>query len=169
MSDRRCTGITRAGGPCRAAPLTGRDHCSAHDPIRPDKTRFGSPEQASRAGASPKPRALKLTEALNRRIDEQADAVIAALFEALLATRGITIRVGDGKDELASTPDYATRIVAAREILDRGLGRPRQAVELTGEDGRPIELANAGLDLRKLTNDELDALQRLVDRATPHR
>ena len=126
--------------------------------------------QASRAGASPKPRALKLTEALNRRIDEQADAVANALFEALLATRGITIRVGDGRDELALTPDYATRIVAAREILDRGLGRPRQAVELTGEDGGPIELEDVvGLDLRRLSDGELEALQRLVARATTER
>jgi hypothetical protein len=48
---RRCTGTTRAGEPCRAAPLKGCDHCSAHDPLSPAETRSGSVQQASRAGA----------------------------------------------------------------------------------------------------------------------
>lgn len=32
------------------------------------------------------------------------------------------------------------RIAAARELLDRGYGKPRQAIEHTGNDGGPITL-----------------------------
>lgn len=38
--------------------------------------------------------------------------------------------------EALSDPD--TALAAAKEILDRGFGRPAQAVELTGEGGGPI-------------------------------
>jgi len=40
------------------------------------------------------------------------------------------------------------RIAAATALLDRGYGRPRQAVEMTGKDGGPIEHAD--------TRDRLD-------------
>ena len=41
-------------------------------------------------------------------------------------------------DEEAKDQD---RIKAAIAILDRGLGKPAQALELTGKDGAPIETA----------------------------
>jgi hypothetical protein len=49
----------------------------------------------------------------------------------------------------------AARIAAATALLDRGHGRPSQAVEL-----------NVGCDLARLTDDELDALERIMERAT---
>jgi hypothetical protein len=48
----------------------------------------------------------------------------------------------------------AARIAAATALLDRGHGRPSQAVEL-----------NVGCDLARLTDDELDALERIMERA----
>lgn len=38
-----------------------------------------------------------------------------------------------------------TAMAAAKEILDRGFGRPAQAVELTGEDGGPVRIARIEL------------------------
>jgi hypothetical protein len=38
-----------------------------------------------------------------------------------------------------------TAMAAAKEILDRGFGRPAQAVELTGEDGGPVQIARIEL------------------------
>ena len=48
----------------------------------------------------------------------------------------------------------AARISAATALLDRGHGRPSQAVEL-----------NVGCDLARLTDDELDALERIMESA----
>jgi hypothetical protein len=47
------------------------------------------------------------------------------------------------------------RISAAVALLDRGHGRPSQAVDL-----------NIGCDLGRLTDDELEALERIMERAT---
>jgi hypothetical protein len=53
-------------------------------------------------------------------------------------------------------------------IFDRIIGRPRQALEHTGKGGRPIEVKDAaGVDLRKLSNEELDQLEQLLLRASP--
>jgi hypothetical protein len=49
----------------------------------------------------------------------------------------------------------AARISAAGALLDRGHGRPSQAVDL-----------NVGCDLGRLTDDELEALERILDHAT---
>jgi hypothetical protein len=48
----------------------------------------------------------------------------------------------------------AARIAAATALLDRGHGRPSQAVEL-----------NVGCDLSRLTDHELDALEQIMERA----
>jgi hypothetical protein len=49
----------------------------------------------------------------------------------------------------------AARISAAVALLDRGHGRPSQAVDL-----------NIGCDLARLTDDELETLERIMERAT---
>jgi hypothetical protein len=46
------------------------------------------------------------------------------------------------------------RITAIRELLDRGYGRPRQAVEVSAPAGDPIQLLF----------EEIDALSRKTDR-----
>jgi hypothetical protein len=48
----------------------------------------------------------------------------------------------------------AARISAAVALLDRGHGRPSQAVDL-----------NIGCDLARLTDDELEELERIMERA----
>jgi hypothetical protein len=39
---------------------------------------------------------------------------------------------------LLNGPDPKASVAAARELLDRGYGRPSQALEVTGEDGKPL-------------------------------
>jgi hypothetical protein len=46
------------------------------------------------------------------------------------------------------------RITAIRELLDRGYGRPRQAIEVSAPAGDPLQLLF----------EELDALSRKTDR-----
>jgi hypothetical protein len=88
----------------------------------------------------------------------------------LTADRGVVV----GQGETASVefvPDHDARIKAARELLDRAYGKARLALELTGEDGAPVafDAADSGLDLRRLTLEQLEQLQELVARATPQR
>lgn len=44
--------------------------------------------------------------------------------------------------EIATDPEQpsAARVTAANSLLDRGYGKPTQAMELTGQDGGPILL-----------------------------
>jgi hypothetical protein len=43
------------------------------------------------------------------------------------------------------TADIRARITAANSLLDRGFGKPAQAVHLTGEDGGPVQVQH-GVD-----------------------
>ncbi len=161
---RRCKGTNKAGERCGAAPLKGSDYCRAHDPKRPDGDRFGSPEQAAAAGASEKPRVPKLTEVLQRRVEEEAEQIIGVLFEGLEASRGITLRLGGGQDTLVETPDHTARIAAARELFDRAIGRPKQALEHSGPDGDAIRTEDTGaIDPSKLNRQQRAALREILD------
>lgn len=139
MAKRRCKGKTKAEKRCRAAPLRDRAYCSAHDPESPGSTRFGSPEQAAAAGAlggrPPRPRAV---DVLRERVEADVDAVLAPLFEGLAADRGVVVGAGESA-QIEMVVDWSTRLAAARELLDRGYGKPRQTIEHAGpEDGSAI-------------------------------
>jgi hypothetical protein len=169
MTARRCTGTTRAGAPCRAAPLRGRETCSAHDPLSPAVIRFGSVQQASRAGArgGAAGRRPRVVDVIRERIEEDIEPVISALVDALTADRGVVVGQGENAT-VESVPDHDARIKAARELLDRAYGRARQALEHTGAEGGPIEVKDAaGVDLRRLSDSELKELEALLRRATP--
>jgi hypothetical protein len=157
--ERKCLGSNAKGTPCQAAPLSGSKWCRAHDPNLPDETRFGSPEQAGKAGASPKPRTLKLREELNRQVEEKAATIVDVLFDALLADKGVI--VGSGETAFVElVPDHAVRLRAVQELFDRAEGKPRQALEHTGAEGGPIRTVN-GLDLSKLTDEQIAALEAI--------
>lgn len=53
----------------------------------------------------------------------------------------------------------------ALELLGKHLGMFREKVELTGKDGGPIQTQDAPIDLSNLTDQELDALERLIAKA----
>ena len=112
---RHCHGRNRDGEACRAAPVTGSDHCRAHDPQLPAATRFGTPEQAAQAARGVERRAPGVMELLHKRVEERAEEVLAPYFEAL-----------------ASADNLEQRMKAADRLLDRVFGRPRQSTELQG-------------------------------------
>lgn len=164
---RRCQATTRAGKPCKAPPLKGRTHCRAHDPLTPADARFGSSEQAAHAGAlgGAAGRRPRVVDIIRERIEANAEPVIGALWDGLTAERGIVV----GSGEYATVDyvaDHDIRIKAARELLDRGYGRPRQGVEVTGADGGPIETTTRP-DLSRLSTEERDQLEQLLERAAP--
>lgn len=58
--------------------------------------------------------------------------------------------------EIATSPDQpaSARVSAANSLLDRGYGKPNQAVELTGKDGAPLIPAK----LDDMTDEQLAAI-----------
>jgi hypothetical protein len=143
MAKRRCKATTKAGKRCKAAPLKGKDYCSAHDPDAPGSTRFGSPEQAREAGMQGgRPRSPRPHEELQRRIEEDIDRWLAP-FEAALGG-GKPMQMWDaeeGKHHIEFVPDPQLALKAVKLAFDRVYGRPRQQFELTGEDGGAVRIS----------------------------
>jgi hypothetical protein len=143
----RCTGKTKAGRRCRARPLRGGDYCRAHDPAVPDADRFGSPEQAARAGAlGGRPRKSRVVDVLREQVEADAERWLRPLERALDAER-------DGE------PDHSVRLRAVAAVLDRVAGRPR----LEPEDD--AEAVIGDVDLSKLSDQQLRQLDDLLSHA----
>lgn len=129
MARRACKGKTKAGKRCRAAPLTDSTFCLAHtDELTRAKAGFGGSANGAKGGRPRNPRAV---DVLRQRIEADIDKVLDPLWEALQADRGIALTVKGGGMEIGSTPDHPTRIVAARELLDRAYGRAKSTGEVT--------------------------------------
>jgi hypothetical protein len=174
VTARRCTGTTRVGEQCRAAPLRDGDRCLAHaDEQTRTSMDFG---QGPRPG---RPRVPRSTDLQRELVERHAVAVVRPYFRALgldVADDGTVtplergaIVVGRDKEggvHASSVEDLGAQIAAAEALLNRVYGRPRQALEHTGKAGGPIEVAR-GVDLRKLTDGELDQLEELLTRASP--
>jgi hypothetical protein len=135
MSRRVCKAKTTRGKPCGAPPLkpgtviegvrvTGK-WCRQHDQDLPDSARIGGAQPG--AGRPPKPRVIDVILA---SITERAGEIDAGLWEATKAERAVV--VGNGPTaHVEMVPDWPTRIVAFRELLDRGHGKAKQASEVT--------------------------------------
>jgi hypothetical protein len=154
-----CTATTRKGQPCKAHPVLGTDKCMAH---QDDETKESQGFGGAQEGAG-RPRRPRATEVLLQRIEEDIDMVIGPMFDALVADRGLALNVRGGGMEIGYIPDHETRLRAARDLLDRAYGRPRQALEVTGEDGGPV--LTSGIDLSGLSAEELRALRELLGKA----
>jgi hypothetical protein len=152
---RRCKGKTKAGKRCKAAPLKGKDHCSAHDPLAPAETRFGSPEQAAVAGAlgGAAGRVPRVREEMQRQIEQHLHRLVRPYLLALgvqVDDEGnfISYDIGAivvGKDKEggvypSEVLDLGAQIAAAEALTNRVEGRPVNTTELTGVGGGPIEL-----------------------------
>lgn len=86
----------------------------------------------------------KLTRDAQKTITELAREQTDAALQALVSI------AKEGESE-------AARVSAANSLLDRAYGKPSQSHELSGPGGEPIEL-----DLRKLSDEELSALERIL-------
>src|SRR5688500_15349112 len=79
MAKRKCTGTTRTGKPCRAAPLADGDTCLAHaDEETRGSMGFGGPQPGS--GQPRKPTA---TEAARGLIERNIAALLTPHFRVL--------------------------------------------------------------------------------------
>lgn len=120
-----CSATTKAGKPCKAAPLKDRDVCLAHaDEETRTSTNF---QQGPRPG---RPRSPRVIDVLRERIEADIDRWLKPLEDGLTAERGLV--VGDGPAaRIEYVEDHATRIKAFREGMDRAFGRPTQTHDIT--------------------------------------
>lgn len=181
---RNCAATNKAGNPCRAAPLKGQDHCLAHG-NRPDPYRFGSPEWSARAGASDKPRVPNVMEAARALVEAHAMIMLKPYLRALgfevddmgdllldeqgRPQMGIgAVHVGRDKEGgvfASNVEDLASQVVVVERLLDRLYGKPKQATEISGPDGGPIEQVTRRPDLSGLSADQLAQLEGILGAA----
>jgi hypothetical protein len=136
MARRRCKGETEDGD-CRANPLKDSDYCLAHS----DATTRESVGFIAANGKAGRPKNPRAVDVLRERLEERVDAVLDVLWDGLEADL-VTVS-GSGEDaERNIEPDHRIRITAAREILDRAYGRPRQTTEVSGPDGGPLTVVD---------------------------
>lgn len=145
----------RKGEVCGRVCYADSDRCWGHQSKEVKASKgFGMGQKGS--GRPRKPRAI---ETLKARIEADIDSYLAPIAEALEATQAVVKRFGDGDggfhEEVQFVVDHNTRLKAAGMALDRVYGRPRQAMEITGEDGGPIQT----YDLSKLSTDQVLALR----------
>ncbi|HEY0391051.1 MAG TPA: hypothetical protein VGC63_05015 [Solirubrobacterales bacterium] len=137
----RCTGKSKATGKrCKAPPLKGTKRCGAH-PLDPDSPRFGSPEQAGEAGKlGGRPRLPRPHEEMRRRIEEDIERYLAPIEAALGAGKPIkTWNTAEGAHEIVYVDDPELGMKALKLVLSYVYGKPRQPLELAGEDGGPVK------------------------------
>lgn len=158
MTKRSCKGKTKAGKACKAPPVKGHDHCMGHlDRETKEKLGFGGSQPGS--GRPRKPRMIDLM----REWIEDHPEVFGVVQDALKAERAIV--VGNGPTaHTEMVPDWPTRIVAFREIVDRAYGRPHQSSEVTVITEDTIEQAIKELEAQLARNDQ-DRGKPGVDRA----
>lgn len=158
MSARKCKGTNKTGKPCEANPRHDTGYCNAHSPKEvQESSGFGGSQPG--AGRPPTPRAV---DVLRERIERDIDRVLDPLWDALDAKRGLALAVKGGGMEIGYVPDHETRIKAARELLDRAYGRPKQQTEISGPDGEPLRV-----DLSGLPDEDLEALARITGKLEP--
>ena len=120
----RCTATTKAGEPCSAAPMTGRETCMAHADLETRKA-VGFVAEAGAAGRPPKP---KRFEVWREKVEADFEKWTKPYVDALEATKD------DG------SADHVIRMKASDAVLDRAYGKPTQRTELSGPDGGAVPL-----------------------------
>lgn len=152
----RCHAITKKGTACKAPPMEGKDHCISHAPKKTQESvGFGGSQPGAGRPASP-----RAVDVLRDRVEADIDRVLHPLWEALAADKGIMVGLGQGESMVEFIADHTVRIAAARELLDRAYGKPKQATEVTGADGAPV----VGFDPKRLTDEELRQVVSIVGR-----
>lgn len=124
----------RKGEVCGKQTYCDTDKCWGHQPkeVKAEKGFGGAQEGSGR------PRRPRLSELYAEVAEEKREEIRAVLDRGLKAKRAVV--VGNGPSaHVEEVEDIPTQLKTVAEITDRTDGKARQAVELTGEDGGPIE------------------------------
>jgi hypothetical protein len=168
MAKRSCHGEKKDGSPCGAPPLkpgtviegttvTGK-WCILHDEDLPDSARIGGAQPGSG-----RPRVPTATEVMRKLVEENVCAVLSPHFKilgfdvvideekgiGLVAREGGGAKLyGESREGVINASDYedlGAQLAAAEKILDRVFGKAKQSTELTGANGKPIEVDAIGV------------------------
>jgi hypothetical protein len=95
-----------------------------------------------------------------------------AVDKLILLMRGklppdVTVPVKDGEKPKPVIVGAATMLAAAEAVLDRGYGKPPQAVEIAGKDGGPVITENSAYDIIRSRLDSI--AERLREGEAPTR
>lgn len=151
----RCGKPTKKGPPCKNSPVKGKKRCIGHLPKKEKEALgFGGPQPGSGHPGKPKP-----TEIMRHLVEQHVQVVLAPHFRTLgydvvrddeSGELTIVERKGGGAKlhgeskagivKVSNHDDLGAHIAAAEKLLDRVYGRPKQATELTGAEGGPVEL-----------------------------
>jgi hypothetical protein len=122
------------------------------------------------AGRPRKPIEVRIIEIDVRRYAREYGR--EAVDKLILLMRGVlppdvTIPVKDGEEPKPVIVAASTQLAAAEAILDRGFGRPPQAVEIAGKDGGPVITENTAYDIIRSRLDSI--AERLAEGGDPTR
>jgi hypothetical protein len=149
MPRRSCKELNAQGKPCGGAPLAGLDVCIAHaDEQTKAKLGFGGAENGAKGG---KPRKLRTVDLMREWVEDHPEA-FGVIKDALKAEKAVVVGTGPTA-ALEMVPDWPTRIVAFRELMDRSYGRPVQASEVTVITEDVIDQAIRDLEAELARND----------------
>lgn len=137
MAKRKCSGTTKAGKACKAAPLKDADVCLAHaDAETRESTGF-----IAANGKGGRPKVPSVIDLIRQEVEARMDDIFAHLWDLVEAPDRVVV-VGNGPDAHTEiVPDKELRLKALKELMDRSHGRPKQATEISGPGGGPVTLA----------------------------
>jgi hypothetical protein len=132
-----CKATTKAGNACKSTSVQDNGFCFSHQPAEVRESKGFSAEAGHLGG---RPRRPRLSELYAEVAEEKREEIRAVLDRGLQAKRSVV--VGNGPTaHVQEVEDIPTQLKTVAEITDRTDGKARQSVELTGDEGGPIEFA----------------------------
>jgi hypothetical protein len=125
---RRCSGATKAGNPCRSRAVPDSDFCVFHDEEHEvtEMARNGGLKTQARRG---------VRERFREDAELHYDKLIGSLLDAVEAE---TVRRGDCPEckhrVPVSFPDIRARTQAIQVLIDQGYGKPTETTRIETED-----------------------------------
>lgn len=157
----RCSQAKADGTPCQAYALKGTDACLAHSDSE-TRASVGFVAEAGVLGGRPRrPREVELYAEVAEEMREEMRQV---LRDGLRAELAVVVGGNSSSAHIETFPDAKQRLATLTAIVDRLHGKPRQMTEISGPDGRPVQVAST-FDLSRLTVGEKRELLELLEKA----
>ena len=134
--------------------------------LKPRGKPFEKGNRLNPKGRPPKDLAVRVMEIDVRRYSrETGREAVDTLIEIMRGRVVVDVGTAEEPKWTVVPVGAATRLAAAEAILDRGYGRPPQAVEIAGKDGGPIITETSAYDIIRSRLDSIAA--RLAEGETP--
>ena len=177
----KCRGTNKQGNPCKAAPWAN-GYCIAHQDLETRKA--AGHKSGTRDGAKRDP--LRVPVLAKQIVEANATAILYPYMKALglklmrVKSTGEIVVVPtpetraklfgiskDGVVKMSSFEDLGAMISVAEKLMDRVYGRPRQALEISGDaDGGPVQVQVASDNNRALEVSQILAMHGAIGPAS---